>query len=349
MLLNPEPDLRILHAPSEIAGQMGAVTRAQRELGYTAHSCLYTHHWLGYEQSECTMLLKSGDEWNSKWIDDLRKLQFFMDSISKYDVFHFYFGRTLHPLHYDLPVLKKHGKKMVMHYWGDDIRQKSIAEARNRFMWESPTADEEAVRTRIRQVSGYIGTALVGNHDLAAYIDSYFERVVVIRTAVELKEYVPTFPSVGNKRPPVIVHAPSDKNIKGTEFVVKAVDRLKRERALEFVLVHGVHHRQAREIYRGADIVVDQLRGGNYGVFAVECMALGKPVIGYIRDDTRGTFPEELPIVSANPETIYEQLKYLLENPELRHDLGIRGRQYVEKHHDSLVIAQQLVDLYKSL
>ena len=34
-----------------------------------------------------------------------------------------------------------------------------------------------------------------------------------------------------------------------------------------------------------ADVIVDQLRCGSHGVFAVEAMATGKPVLCYIRDE----------------------------------------------------------------
>ena len=44
-------------------------------------------------------------------------------------------------------------------------------------------------------------------------------------------------------------------------------------------LVEGLHHDEAFERYRAADIVVDQLNAGWYGLFAIEAMALGKPVV----------------------------------------------------------------------
>ena len=43
--------------------------------------------------------------------------------------------------------------------------------------------------------------------------------------------------------------------------------------------------RGACERYRAADIVVDQLNAGWYGLFAIECMALGKPVVTFLHDE----------------------------------------------------------------
>ena len=39
------------------------------------------------------------------------------------------------------------------------------------------------------------------------------------------------------------------------------------------------------ERYRAADIVVDQLNAGWYGLFAIEAMALGKPVVTFLHDE----------------------------------------------------------------
>jgi len=145
------------------------------------------------------------------------------------------------------------------------------------------------------------------------------------------------------------VHAPTDKRLKGTEYILGAVARLEKEHALRLLLLDRVPHRQAIQTYQTADIVVDQVLGGTYGVLAVEAMALGKPVVCYVREDLRETYPEELPIVSANPEDVYQKLKMLVENAPLRHRLGIRGREYVERYHDSMKIAEQLVGLYERL
>ncbi len=39
----------------------------------------------------------------------------------------------------------------------------------------------------------------------------------------------------------------------------------------------------------------------------------------------------------------------LIENPDMRKSLGEKGRKYVEDVHDSKKIAEQLINLYKSI
>jgi len=58
---------------------------------------------------------------------------------------------------------------------------------------------------------------------------------------------------------------------------------------------------------------------------------------------------KDLPILSTNPDNLYRNLKLLIQNPNLRRELGEKGRKYVEEVHDSKKIAEQLFQLYKGL
>jgi glycosyltransferase involved in cell wall biosynthesis len=99
---------------------------------------------------------------------------------------------------------------------------------------------------------------------------------------------------------------------------------------------------------------VDQLLAGWYGGLAVELMALGKPVISYIRESDLKFIPQEmrkdLPIISAAPATIYSVLKEWL---TVRRDelpkVGQSSRAYVEKWHDPVKIAARLKSEYEAI
>jgi hypothetical protein len=68
-------------------------------------------------------------------------------------------------------------------------------------------------------------------------------------------------------------------------------------------------------------------------------MVTGIPVISNldIEESTRlfrrYSYLNECPILSSKPETIKQNLKILITNPQLRKDLGQSGRLYVEKYH----------------
>jgi glycosyltransferase involved in cell wall biosynthesis len=118
-------------------------------------------------------------------------------------------------------------------------------------------------------------------------------------------------------------------------------------------IVEGVEHEAARERYARADIVVDQVNAGWHGVFALESMALGKPVVAHLKPDvverSAAGYGARIPIVPATAETLVDALRPLVEQPALRRRLGAAGRNYVERVHDIDRVADRLVDLYRSL
>jgi glycosyltransferase involved in cell wall biosynthesis len=145
------------------------------------------------------------------------------------------------------------------------------------------------------------------------------------------------------------VHAPSNREKKGTRFVIEACEQL----PVELDIVEGVPHEEARARYARADIVVDQLNAGWHGVFALEAMALGKPVVAHLKQDVVERSAEgygiRVPIVPATKETLVEALRPLVEQPALRRELGAASRAYVEQVHNIDRVADRLVDVYRSL
>ena len=118
-------------------------------------------------------------------------------------------------------------------------------------------------------------------------------------------------------------------------------------------IVEGVNHEQARERYARADIVVDQLNAGWHGVFALESMALGKPVVAHLDPETVEQSAEgygiRVPIVPATKDDLAEKLRPLVEDAALRRETGAASRAYVEQVHDIDVIADRLLSIYAAL
>jgi glycosyltransferase involved in cell wall biosynthesis len=169
----------------------------------------------------------------------------------------------------------------------------------------------------------------------------------VIPPGLDLRPFTPAPPSDSAR--PLVVHAPSNREKKGTRYVIAACEQLN----VELDIVEGVPHEEARDRYRRADIVVDQLDAGWHGVFALESMALGKPVVTYLKPDvverSAEGYGSRIPIVPATKETLTDALRPLVEQPALRREIGAASRAYVEQVHDIDRVADRLVDLYRSL
>lgn len=164
--------------------------------------------------------------------------------------------------------------------------------------------------------------------------------------SISPKEWLPKFTQL-KKRPLKIGHAPSNRIAKGTDLILKAVSDLKAEGFnFEFELIENLSNEDARKRYEAIDILIDQLFYGWYGGVAVEAMALGKPVMVYIRSDDLGFIPkmmrEEFLFIEVNPKTIKDGLREVLmmSRPELL-EIAHRSRGFVERWHDPKVIISQ--------
>jgi glycosyltransferase involved in cell wall biosynthesis len=134
-----------------------------------------------------------------------------------------------------------------------------------------------------------------------------------------------------------IVHAPNHRQLKGTDAVIEAVDRLRAEGLdVRLVLLEGRPNEEVREAIRAADIAVDQLLTG-YGLFAVECMSAGVPVISNLRWMPRAMREAPslvvAPIVDADAHDLVDRLRELVTDPERRRRLGRESRSFAVRYH----------------
>jgi glycosyltransferase involved in cell wall biosynthesis len=137
-----------------------------------------------------------------------------------------------------------------------------------------------------------------------------------------------------------ILHAPNHRGVKGTEFIVQAVERLRSEGLdVELVLMERMQNDEIRALMQDVDIFADQLVLPGYGLAAIEAMASGLPVLSDLSNEAmfrvfrRYTYFGECPIVSTTIESIADNLRMLVTDPELRRRAGTAGRSYVERYH----------------
>lgn len=152
----------------------------------------------------------------------------------------------------------------------------------------------------------------------------------------------------GRSGPVRILHAPNHRGVKGTEFLLDAVERLREEGLqIELVLVERKQNDEVRALMQQADVLADQFLLPGYGLAAIEGMASGLPVLAnldsesYTRIFRRHSFLDECPILSTTPESLRTNLRALVCDPQLRRTLGEAGPAYADKYH-SFEAAQYL-------
>ena len=336
---------RIFIGMVDTAGIGSSMASAFKKIGYSV-TC-YSDRRFGYPEHIPYDYVDLGNK--NKLQKLITILIYFIKCLIRYDIFIFISGSTLLPFNVDLPVLKLLRKKVVMFFCGCDIRHfEPIEEEAERMGFKyyhckecqsRATCSLDKKRKRVKWIEKYAD--LIFSYPDCAHLLS--RRYQLLWNPVNVDNIV--YHNRLNCQQPLIVHAPSDYHKKGTKYVIDAVERLKKDGyQFEFNLLQGISNKHVREILSRADISIDQLMSRGYGVFAVESMAAGCAVLGSVNKQYMN-YPEELPIIYADPDNIYENLKMLLNNSELRHELGKNGREYQEKYHNPRKIANNIIRL----
>jgi glycosyltransferase involved in cell wall biosynthesis len=274
----------------------------------------------------------------------------------RFDVFCFYFdGGLLAETPFwraELPLLRLAGKRIVVWPYGGDARLPSLVRARGGWNAYSdvPAGAEDRDESDVRE-----------------HIDAFARWANVILGCADIVEELPRVDAVlpypfdertWEPTPPPddgvvrVVHAPNHPHYKGTRYLEAAVRALRDEGLpVELVLVQGKPNEDARRDYEQADIVADQFLLGAYALFAIEGMALGKPVLCYLDSHFTRWHREwdDCPIVNANPDTLLDELRRLVLDAGLRRELGARGPAYVGEVHSLEAVGERLDEIYRRL
>ena len=234
------------------------------------------------------------------------------------------------------------GLRVAMMFHGSDLRLPS--QHARESVW-SPFTDptvpsalmEDRASRNIREVARLGLPAFVSTPDLLRYLPQAIWCPVVIDPAQWATQRV----AVSDR--PVVLHAPSNSGIKGSERVEPVLRALEAEGLIEYRRVSGLRHEQMRRQYAEADIVLDQFLIGSYGVVACEAMAAGSIVIGHVDDAARRSIAaatgQQVPIVEATVESVGAVLRGLVADRQSHAGIRAQGIAYVDAVHDARVSA----------
>jgi hypothetical protein len=160
----------------------------------------------------------------------------------------------------------------------------------------------------------------------------------------------------GTAEPVRVIHAPNHRGVKGTEFIVRAIDALQRKGLkIDFVLLEQVPNERVLQAMRDADISVDQCIGSAYGLFAIESMATGCTVLANLEDERllgvhrQFAWLAQCPIVSVDIERLEKTIERLVRDPALRRQLGQLGIEYVRRFHSPETAQHLFGSIYRKL
>jgi hypothetical protein len=366
--------ISVLHLPTTVGGNPQGISKSLNQIGIESETWTLKQNYFAYPADKVICSQSDG-----LFMCELKRI-LALRYVFKSNIVFFNFGKTLFdqlPRDYkrnegllnsllstlyrgyahlmqriELFLLRVQKKIIFVQYQGDDARQADYSLAH--FAITPATQVEPGYysedkdilkREQIKLITSACNKIYALNPDLLYILPQGSEFLPY--SHISLENWTVSYTQM-KSRPLRICHAPSHRVFKGTKLILDALDALKREGfEFELILVEGLNNAEAKEIYRTVDVFVDQLFAGWYGGLAVEAMALGKPVIAYIRQEDLHFIPvqmrADLPIIQAEPSSIRDVLEDILKMPRTELlEKAQRSRAYVEKWHDPMIIAKRI-------
>jgi glycosyltransferase involved in cell wall biosynthesis len=343
--------VKVLHAAAEIAGQASILCRALRDRGIDATALAYNAEYPAYPTD--ILVPHDGKPAVPRLLGYLATAARFL---GRYDVVHVHFGRSLvPPWNLDLPVHRALGTKLVFHFHGCDVRNRALMLDRHAQAAACAECDPFCVPGRQRRVIEQSRTygfrTFVSTPDLLESVPHAEHLPVALDVAGwTAGAEAAAVPAARDGDRVVVLHVPTNRLIKGTRWIEAGLAGAgEHDPRIVFRLLEQAPWHAVREAMAAADIVVDQVFLGWYGLVAVEAMALGRPVVGFIRPDFEPLAASlGLPLVRATRDDVGEVVAALAADPARRAALGEAGRAYAARVHDAKVVAARLAETYQA-
>ena len=351
--------MKILHLPSTVGGHNWGLAQGEKALGLDSTVLVDSTNWLGYKSDIC---LNLQDKSRAQRI--YTKIDTFFKVKNSYDIYHFNFGSSLvdfsnYNLHLlDIPFYK--GKK-IFTYNGCDARQKyptinrvefSACHQKDCYEGRCNSGKMDKRREeRIKIVDKYADHIFALNPDLMYFLPP--EKTTFLPYSVAGWEDIEKVDYIIDKKIKII-HSPTNRAAKGSDYILKALDNLqKKYKNIEVQIIEKIPYAQALQMYKEADIIIDQVLIGWYGGFGVEVMKMGKPLGVFIREEDLKFIPNDMAkdlkeaIINLNPFNIEEELSKYIENTNLLYEKSKASLEYVHKWHDPLYVASLTKEVYE--
>ena len=244
---------------------------------------------------------------------------------------------------------ERHGVRVALLWHGSDIRLPSAHAA-----WEqdSPFGARGAYpsdSTRILEANARAHRRMIEDSDFPVFVstpgllDVPRSRwlPVVVDPARWRAEQPPLTGDV-----PVVAYVPSNSPLKGGPQVDEQLADLEREGLIVYRRLERIPAEQMPDVYRQADIVLDQFRIGDYGVAACEAMAAGRLVIGHVHADVRRTVERltghELPLIETRIDEVGSRIREIVSEPARWAAVAAAGPAFVDAVHDGAASARAM-------
>lgn len=264
----------------------------------------------------------------------------------------------LEPLFYKIA-----GRKTAVFPYGSDVQEftRSPNLLFKHFMGQYDRANRLNRHSVARRIDRWTrwGDHLVGGVEWVDYM-YHWDTLMLMHFSIDTFAW-PMMESTpwtrGEREDFVLLHATNHPLLKGTQFFESAVRELRAAGLpVQLQILSGVSNDVIKIAMLDADAIADQLVVGWYAMFAIEGMALGKPVFCYLRPDLLDLYVQagivdrgDMPIINCTAETFKDSVRKYIEDRERQKSVPLRSRAYVEKYHSSAAMSSAFVRINESL
>lgn len=242
--------------------------------------------------------------------------------------------------------LRNAGQHVALIAHGSDVRDpaRHLAEIAGSYFGAAPkewvaTLEQTAARNR-ELASQFDVVKLVSTPDLLIDLpDAHW-----LPVAADLARWR-TIREIGSSGRIKVLHMPSRRvpPIKGTAVIDPVLRKFHEKGRIEYICPEvQVPHAAMVELVRQADVVVDQIGTGFYGVASAEAMAAGRLVVGDLSGQVRSAVPDVIPILDAPPDAFEDVMAGLVCSREEWLPLASAGRIFAERWHSGAASARVL-------
>lgn len=286
-------------------------------------------------------------------IQGIQEMLLFWRIVARYQTVHLHFAHTMSRNGWELPILKKLNRRIVIHYRGCEIRNYHLNVRLHPEMNICQQCDYDhycitkANINRIKYASSFGDAFLVTTPDLLDFVTEgihmpFFSPEDI---PVSSKENKCKYPD----RPIRILHWTNHPGIEGTDLIKNAIESLKNKGyKIEFVYLKGVSHKEVMNEIPKSDLTIGKMKMGYYANSQIEAMAFGVPTITWVRPEFMTDELENSGFIFTHIFELEKTLEHYLNNPQELAEKRAIARSSILKLHDNSAIARRYSDIYQN-
>ena len=299
----------------------------------------------------------------------LISLLFFLMALFKYSHFYFFSGETLltrRSRSFELKVYKLLGKKVIFHFVGSDIRDPEYLKWKADHIRESLAGESDHEKSKewqkalLKDSQKYADQIFVSTPDLLEICPAatYFPLTIDVEQIKNEIQRAKLDQGDSFKTDKLrILHAPSNPMTKGSALICKAIEELDQEGLVfEYIYTpdldlkensaYPVSRYQLFGLYEEADIVIDQMVIGWYGMQSIEALLASCSVVCYIDEHLENYLSSNCPLINTDAIHLKTRMRELINKgkPKANPDLT---KQWISQAHSLETKGQLLSALFK--